>query len=394
MAWLIGVDEAGYGPNLGPLTIAATAWRVDSNRIEPSGEPGRPRPRYFAAKRSLPENDLSRAPGSGTTRLAGLASLAEFDLYEQLAKAVSREVDGERIAIADSKRLYKPGGGLRLLERGVFAALMCRAAAPERVTKVTRAGLAENDDAHKERAARGAETAPANVALSWNSLLETLAADPADRRCELPWCDRFDLPLPVDASGDELAEVAQLLGNACGQAGVAPPKVRARMVFPAEFNDLVDKYDTKGAALSHVTIGLLRELIDQTDGEPVWCVLDKHGGRNRYGALLQHHFPEAWIETHDESRAASRYAWRLRETPITATFQTGGEAFLPAALASMNAKYLRELAMRALNQFWARQIPGLKPTAGYPVDAKRFRAQIAEKQSELGIDDRILWRNR
>jgi len=363
MAWLIGVDEAGYGPNLGPLTIAATAWRV--------------------APRAAPR--------------AETPALGETDLYQLLDGAVSREPDGARIAIADSKRLYKPGGGLRLLERGVFAALMCRAATPERVTKVARAALAEQERAHGERAARGAGTAPANVALSWSSLLETLGADPADRRCELPWCDKFELPLPVDAFGDELTEVAQLLATACGQTGVAPPTVRARLVFPAEFNDLIDKHGTKGAALSHVTIGLLRKLIDQlepTDGEPVWCVLDKHGGRNRYGALLQHHFPESWIDTHDESRAASRYAWDHTGTPVTATFQTRGEAFLPAALASMHAKYLRELAMRAFNQYWAKQISGLKPTAGYPLDAKRFKSQIAAKQAELGIADRILWRNR
>ncbi|MFM8709140.1 MAG: hypothetical protein ACKOHK_13950, partial [Planctomycetia bacterium] len=28
MTLLIGTDEAGYGPNLGPLVVAATAWRI------------------------------------------------------------------------------------------------------------------------------------------------------------------------------------------------------------------------------------------------------------------------------------------------------------------------------------------------------------------------------
>jgi hypothetical protein len=39
-------------------------------------------------------------------------------------------------------------------------------------------------------------------------------------------------------------------------------------------------------------------------------------------------------------------------------------------------------------------VPGLRPTAGYPVDSHRFRKAIAAKQRELGIDDHVLWRNR
>ena len=73
-------------------------------------------------------------------------------------------------------------------------------------------------------------------------------------------------------------------------------------------------------------------------------------------------------------------------------FQTKAERHLPAALASMASKYLRELAMRALNAFWCGRSPGLRPTAGYPQDAKRFRADIAHALAELQIDDRVLWR--
>jgi len=58
----------------------------------------------------------------------------------------------------------------------------------------------------------------------------------------------------------------------------------------------------------------------------------------------------------------------------------------------MASKYLREMAMRAFNQFWCDRVPGLQPTAGYPQDAKRFRADIAETQKRLHIEDRILWR--
>ena len=123
-------------------------------------------------------------------------------------------------------------------------------------------------------------------------------------------------------------------------------------------------------------------------------VCDKHGGRNRYGRLLQERFPEYLIEVHEESLAASTYRWGPDERRIEVRFCAGGESFLPVALASMVSKYLRELAMQAFNDFWCRQVPNLRPTAGYPGDALRFKREIAKVQNRLGIDDRVLWRSR
>ena len=40
MTIVIGTDEAGYGPNLGPLVVAATAWRIFASTAL-----GRPAPR-------------------------------------------------------------------------------------------------------------------------------------------------------------------------------------------------------------------------------------------------------------------------------------------------------------------------------------------------------------
>ena len=127
---------------------------------------------------------------------------------------------------------------------------------------------------------------------------------------------------------------------------------------------------------------------------PAFVVCDKHGGRNFYAGLLQHHFSEHWIEPVHESRAESRYEWGPAEARTRVAFRMNGERFLPTALASMTAKYLRELSMRAFNQFWAAHVADLRPTAGYPRDAYRFREAIAAAQRKLGIEDRVIWRCR
>jgi hypothetical protein len=60
----------------------------------------------------------------------------------------------------------------------------------------------------------------------------------------------------------------------------------------------------------------------------------------------------------------------------------------------MTAKYLRELAMKAFNEFWCSHVPNLRPTAGYYGDSRRFKRAIEAKQRELGIDDHLVWRSR
>jgi hypothetical protein len=50
--------------------------------------------------------------------------------------------------------------------------------------------------------------------------------------------------------------------------------------------------------------------------------------------------------------------------------------------------------MSSFNQYWSEQVVGIRPTAGYQLDAKRFRTEIAGAQKRLGISDRVLWRER
>lgn len=70
----------------------------------------------------------------------------------------------------------------------------------------------------------------------------------------------------------------------------------------------------------------------------------------------------------------------------------GGRIARAGVLASMVAKYVRELAMRAFNGFWSDRVPCLRGTAGYPVDAARWRAEAAEGVAAEGIGWDAVWR--
>jgi ribonuclease HII len=321
MPYLIGTDEAGYGPRLGPLVISAAVFWVDG------WDDGA---------------DLYR-------RLKGVVS------KEPPRRAVHR-----RVAIADSKALYSSTTGLAALERGVLAAL----------------GLVNR--------------CPAD----WLDIWQMLDPGAIERLPTMPWHVDYELRLPVAAEADDLARLIPALASGLEQAGVRLVTLASRAVFPDEFNQANDRWGNKSETLSKTTLGLLADVLAHCQDEPVRVVCDKHGGRNFYGRHLQEQFPDPWIEVHRESAKESIYRWHCGEQRVEANFRAGGETFLPAALASMTSKYLRELAMRAFNEFWCGRVNGLLPTAGYPTDANRFRAAVRPTQQALGIDDHIMWRSR
>jgi hypothetical protein len=214
------------------------------------------------------------------------------------------------------------------------------------------------------------------------------------RPCMIPWHEAGNERLPVACQSADCAADAEKLSAACGRAEIQLLGIRATMVQPERFNDLIDEHDGKGGALSEMTLRLVARLLASLPPEPTYIVCDKHGGRNRYLELLQGRFGDDLVEVRQESRAASVYRFGPVERRVEICFRTCGEEFLPAALASMTAKYVRELSMRAFNAFWQAELPALRPTAGYPGDSRRFHRDIRAVQRRLKIPNRVLWRNR
>jgi len=308
MTVVIGTDEAGYGPNLGPLVVAGTAWRVSAGAAA-----------VEAALAAAAELAADRAGG----RLWG-----------------------------DSKRIYRSGGGLAALGRGVLVAT----ALADGGQTATDAGLAAALDpvATPGLADTGASAATGH---------------PHASACR---------------------ELAAVIRPSLAGGGIALEAVRCRVIEPAEFNARLDRGSNKSDILCEVTLDLAATLAAAAgDGEAVviWC--DRHGGRRRYAQLVARAFATPLVQPLDETPRLSRYRFgadRLIE------FSVGGEERLPVAVASMTAKYVRELAMLAFNDFWQRRQPGLAATAGYPVDAARWRREAAAAVEAAGIPWDSVWR--
>jgi hypothetical protein len=165
------------------------------------------------------------------------------------------------------------------------------------------------------------------------------------------------------------------------------------LVLTQRFNGETRRHDSKGRALSEMSMNVLRHIWQAADGnnhDKVLIIADKHGGRNRYHEFLPIVFGDQFVRCYNESTDLSSYGVGRAEI----RFETKSERHLPVALASMVSKYLRELSMVLFNRFWTTRQTGLKPTAGYPLDAIRFKTDIGELQKQLGIADEILWRER
>ena len=326
-----GIDEAGYGPMYGPMTVGCAVL-------------------------TLPDRPSDAKPPA---------------LWDMLDSAICQRLQGRRgrIAINDSKKLTTKAAGIKHLELGLLAF----------------AGM------HQGKL-------PKDVGQWLDRIGETRhRLDGRGGLTELPWyhatSDQPWQTLPSKNTSDEVTLANGMLGRACAQAGVNFEYFATQVIYEDEFNHKVALTKSKAAvnftAVAHHLVNIMR---DYGQHHPHIAV-DRQSGRTHYRGLLGQIFEGAKINVLAELKKASVYEIISDQSKLTISFMVEAEqSHLPVALASMNAKYTRELLMQRFNTFFGRISPDIKPTAGYGSDANRWRNEIMADLNDAGIKHDLLRR--
>ncbi len=320
---VIGLDEAGYGPLLGPLVVGAAAFRV---------------------------------AGARTRGGAGAAS----DLRARLGGLVCRAGERRRgealpVVIDDSKEVKRRHGTEGLAPGVRFAAAA--------------SGRREPEDLGDWLERFGDRPPAAFGADPWFEAPE-LARVPAG-------------PLPAD------------LRARCLLTGVEPLGTWVSPVTPAELNEAFAATGNKARVLFLTTLTLLVRVLQELPDEDVEVRLDREGSRLDYAAWLCDVFPFHGVEELEAPADEARYRLRDGARELRLSFVTKGDArHLEIGLASMAAKLTRELFLARFNAWFCARQPGLRPTAGYVEDGRRWLAEAAPVLERERIDLKRLVRSR
>jgi hypothetical protein len=267
----------------------------------------------------------------------------DSDPWSLLSRVVACEPRraGGRIVVADSKRVFqRNAAGERRLELTAlaFAALARPGGAPPREARELLFG----------------------------------ALRPSEPYLAAPWYHALPrLPRAHEASTLELA--ALRLGRALSAQRLGLVDLGVRVVPERELNDSFARTLNKATSTWELVLEVLAHLWNVHAAPELDVAVDALGGRVRYGALLARGLPDARVRLLVEEPGRSGYELVGPDPRMRVAFLSRGEErSFAVALASCLAKYARETVMDSFNAWFTRLQPGLRPTAGYVTDARRW----------------------
>lgn len=311
MAILAGIDEAGFGPLLGPLVVSSSVFRTDTDM----------------SSADLWEV-LRRSVGKTRTRLVG------------------------RLLIADSKKAYKRDEGLGHLERSVLASLASLSKEPADLTE----------------------------------LVKCLCPDCLPRLLQYPWFQKLS-SRRLPAGSPDLRIAAKVFAQDMAENGVKLVDLRTCCLDVAYYNTLMEQVKNKSTVLFTTATRLIQQILDLSPDPSIHILIDRQGGRMHYREPLLRSFPDMSLKILEETEERSAYEMRTNSRCMVLRFEVAADDYyLPVSLASMASKYIRELLMDSMNDYFVTLNPALKPTAGYWQDGLRFLADLKAHLPDLQID--------
>ncbi len=339
MAVLVGIDEAGFGPLLGPLVISSSTFLLPNQLLPAPASPD--------------ESSCRRQEqgGSGTA-----------DLWQVLRKSAANKRSrlAGRLLIADSKKAHNKSLGIKHLQRTVLAAFKCLGKEP--------ATLVE--------------------------LMQMLCPEHLAQLDAYPWYREIGCHKILVDKADQ-AVASSVFTNDMASNGIRLLQLRSRCLEVSYYNKLISEVKNKASVLFTATSQLIQNAFDSFAGDGLHIIVDRQGGRVRYGPALLRMFPEMELRILREDQQTSSYELHADGKRMRLHFVVGAdEHFLPVSLASMVSKYLRELLMANINRYFLGFNPDLKPTAGYWQDGLRFIKDLRKNLPHVQFDGNQLIRCR
>ncbi len=130
------------------------------------------------------------------------------------------------------------------------------------------------------------------------------------------------------------------------KAGIRILEIKSKVVFPADFNEMIEMVDNK----SFLDYLLFEHLLYKLEFDFDVAMMGKIGGTKFYEKNFFMRTGTEVVETFEEKKKISGYRLRLPHREFDAYFiLNGDEKYLPITLASIIGKYLREIFMLSLN---------------------------------------------